>query len=172
MPNEREQKDNQLTYQLIQKLILLASGLVVGIVALLGYQGLRSSIFNNDDQQYDAAYFAEAVKNYGQYEVDPELVVEGIHVATGLKIGKGFMETKVACTGCHSPKLITQNKATRDGWEQMIRWMQATQGLQSLGEQEPKILDYLAANYAPEKVGRRANLDMEAIEWYILKLDQ
>jgi hypothetical protein len=48
--------------------------------------------------------------------------------------------------------------------------MQETQGLWDLGDQEKTILDYLAANYAPEESSRRANLDMDAIEWYILEL--
>ena len=50
----------------------------------------------------------------------------------------------------------------------MIEWMQATQGLWDLGENEPIILDYLATNYAPEEVGRRANL--EEVAYYMLDL--
>ncbi len=53
----------------------------------------------------------------------------------------------------------------------MIRWMQATQGLHDLGENEDAIVKYLAAHYAPQEVGRRAALDMEAIEWYLLELE-
>jgi hypothetical protein len=48
--------------------------------------------------------------------------------------------------------------------------MQAKQGLWDLGASEPVILDYLATNYAPEEIGRRANLDMDAIKWYVLEL--
>ena len=54
----------------------------------------------------------------------------------------------------------------------MIDWMQATQGLWELGDNEPIILDYLATHYAPEEVGRRANLDVEEIGWYILELEE
>jgi hypothetical protein len=50
---------------------------------------------------------------------------------------------------------------------QMIDWMQETQGLEDLGEHEPLILDYLAKYYAPQKKGRRPNL--ENIEWYELE---
>jgi len=67
--------------------------------------------------------------------------------------------------------LVTQNRATREGWKEMIIWMQATQGLQDLGENEKPILDYLAKHYAPEELGRRANLNVDEIEWYILELD-
>lgn len=70
------------------------------------------------------------------------------------------------CTGCHSGKLVTQNRATREGWTNMIRWMQRTQNLKDLGPAEDKILDYLAKNYAPTEQGRRAKLVVE--EWYEL----
>lgn len=99
----------------------------------------------------------------------PEEVVDGIHVPTGLKVAEGFDIVRPTCTACHSGKLVAQNRATRQGWEEMIRWMQETQGLWPLGENEPIILDYLATNYGPEETGRRANL--EAVEWYILELD-
>jgi hypothetical protein len=49
--------------------------------------------------------------------------------------------------------------------------MQSTQGLWDLGEAEPIILDYLATHYAPEESGRRAAIDLDAIEWYILKIN-
>ena len=96
-------------------------------------------------------------------------VVDGIHVPTGLVVAEGFETVKATCTACHSAQLVTQNRATRAGWEEMIRWMQRTQGLWDLGEQEPVILDYLARHYAPEAVGRRANIDVEAIQWYLLE---
>jgi hypothetical protein len=61
---------------------------------------------------------------------------------------------------------VTQNRATRDGWLEMIRWMQETQKLWDLGPNEDKILDYLATYYAPEAKGRRAPVKVE--EWYDL----
>lgn len=99
-----------------------------------------------------------------------EKVTNGIHDATGLVFSEGFQVVRGNCTGCHSAKLITQNRATAAGWTQMIRWMQATQGLHDLGENEATIVKYLAAHYAPKDVGRRAALDVEAIEWYLLEL--
>ena len=59
---------------------------------------------------------------------------------------------------------MLQNRATREGWEEMIRWMQETQKLWDLGPTEDKILDYLATYYAPENKGRRAQLVVD--EWY------
>ncbi len=71
------------------------------------------------------------------------------------------------CTGCHSSKLVTQNRASREGWKATIRWMQKTQNLWELGDNEDIILDYLSKHYSPEEKGRRANLD--SIEWYVLE---
>ncbi len=102
--------------------------------------------------------------------VDPDDRVEnGIHVATGMIHADGFEVVRATCTACHSAKLVTQNRATRAGWAQMIDWMQATQGLWELGDKEPIILDYLAKHYAPQAIGRRAQIDVEAIEWYLLE---
>ena len=61
------------------------------------------------------------------------------------------------CVACHSPKLITQQRGTRDQWLQMIRWMQEKQNLwQFQPEIEDKILTYLAENYPPREDQRRA----------------
>jgi hypothetical protein len=108
----------------------------------------------------------------GGNEIDYDEVKDGIHVATGLIYAEGFDIVRGTCTACHSAKLVTQNRATRAGWTEMIRWMQASQGLWDLGANEPIILNYLATNYAPEDVGRRANIDVEAIEWYVLDLEE
>ncbi|SEQ93491.1 hypothetical protein [Neolewinella agarilytica] len=101
-----------------------------------------------------------------------EEIVNGIHVQSGLIYAEGFDIVRGNCTACHSAKLVTQNRATREGWTDMIRWMQARQGLWDLGENEPVILDYLATNYAPEDIGRRATIDVEEIEWYLLELEE
>lgn len=91
----------------------------------------------------------------------------GIHLATGFKAGENLNLVIANCTSCHSAKMVTQNHATRDGWQTMIRWMQETQNLWSLGENEPLILDYLAKYYALEKAGRRQPLTN--IDWYELE---
>lgn len=101
-----------------------------------------------------------------------EEIVNGIHVQSGLIYAEGFDIVRGNCTACHSAKLVTQNRATREGWTDMIRWMQAKQGLWDLGDNESVILDYLATNYAPEDIGRRANIDVEEIEWYLLDLEK
>jgi len=102
---------------------------------------------------------------------DWDRVENGIHVQSGLVYAKGFDEVRGVCTACHSAKLVTQNRATREGWKDMIRWMQKTQGLWDLGTNEPIILDYLAKHYAPQEIERRPGLDMAEIEWYILEIE-
>lgn len=95
------------------------------------------------------------------------LVVDGVHVNTGLVVAEGFELIKSNCTNCHGGKLITQNRMTRERWLETIRWMQETQGLWELGENEEIILNYLETNYAPEAKGRRQQL--KDIEWYDLE---
>jgi hypothetical protein len=64
--------------------------------------------------------------------------------------------------------LIIQNRATREGWTEIIRWMQKTQNLREFSPQDEKaILDYLADNYAPQALGRRPPLTIR--EWYVLE---
>ena len=104
-------------------------------------------------------------------EASYDRVEDGIHVRTGFKYDANVYTVIKACTSCHSAKLVTQNRATRSGWESMIRWMQATQGLPDLGKSEPIILDYLAKYYAPQETGRRANLDLTQVKWYILDIE-
>lgn len=77
---------------------------------------------------------------------------------TGLVLAPGIEVVSAQCTVCHSAKLISQNRANREGWLAMIRWMQETQGLWPLGENEVPVLDYLATNYGPVNVGRRRPL--------------
>ena len=71
------------------------------------------------------------------------------------------------CTQCHSAQLVTQNRMSREGWKATIIWMQETQNLWNLGQNEERILSYLSKNYAPNRKGRRENLT--DIEWYVLE---
>lgn len=91
--------------------------------------------------------------------IDPE---------TGLVVAPGFEYVRVHCVSCHSSKLVTQYRATRERWEERIRWMQAKHNLWQLGEIEPAILDYLAKYYPPTtQTERRAPLS--SVQWYKLK---
>ena len=141
------------------------------ICATLLYITFGDSIdFNFQKSNIHKRTFANSPS--GDDTEDWDKVENGIHVASGLVYTDNFDIIRANCTACHSGKLVAQNRATREGWEQMIRWMQQTQGLWDLGKNEPIILDYLAKYYAPKEVGRRANIDIAKVEWYILELDK
>jgi mono/diheme cytochrome c family protein len=77
--------------------------------------------------------------------------------ATGLNLGPGWELVRAHCGGCHSHRLVTNQRADRQTWLDIIRWMQATQNLwQFDAATETAILDYLAANYPPQPNRRRA----------------
>jgi len=97
---------------------------------------------------------------------DYDKVENGIHLATGFIDDEGMQATIQNCTACHSAKLVTQNRMSREGWKAAIVWMQETQNLWDLGVNEELILNYLSKNYAPTDKGRRQNL--EVAEWYEL----
>lgn len=100
----------------------------------------------------------------------PIAVINGVDTTTGLVIGDGFELVRTHCTGCHSARLVTQNKLNRVGWESAIRWMQQTQGLWALGQHEVKILDYLEKHYGPQQQAqRRQNLKLQDVVWYPIK---
>ncbi len=90
-----------------------------------------------------------------------------IDAETGFIQDTGMTEVIANCTSCHAAELVTQNKMTREGWLNTIRWMQESQNLWNLGANEEIILDYLEKHYAPEEKGRRAPLTN--VEWYDLK---
>lgn len=98
------------------------------------------------------------------YNPDDYEIIDGIEQESGFIVDDYWEITAINCTSCHSGKLVTQNRASREGWESMIRWMQETQGLWDLGENEAGILDYLAKHYGTNETGRRKNLKIE--EWY------
>ena len=77
--------------------------------------------------------------------------------ATGLEIAPGWEQVRAHCGGCHSHKLVTGQRADRQTWLDIIRWMQETQNLWQFDPvTENAILDYLAANYPPQPNRRRA----------------
>jgi hypothetical protein len=80
-----------------------------------------------------------------------------IDETTGLIIDDGWQLVRIHCGGCHSHALVTGQRADRQTWLDMIRWMQATQNLWQFDPAtESGILDYLSANYPPQPNRRRA----------------
>jgi cytochrome c1 len=91
----------------------------------------------------------------------------GIDMTGGFVEEGDFQLVRAHCTVCHSSKLVLQNRASREGWQKMIRWMQERHRLWDLGEHEPRILDYLAKHYGPVEQGRRAPIQVK--DWYELE---
>jgi hypothetical protein len=80
-----------------------------------------------------------------------------IDESSGLIKSPGWEQVRAHCGGCHSHALVTSQRADRQTWLDIIRWMQATQNLwQFQVDTEAQILDYLAANYPPQDNRRRA----------------
>ncbi|MGB5257356.1 MAG: hypothetical protein WBN44_08895 [Woeseiaceae bacterium] len=80
-----------------------------------------------------------------------------IDPATGFKVTGDWQLVRANCTGCHSSKLITQQRGTAQQWLTMIRWMQEKQNLwQFDADTESRIIAYLSENYAPDEARRRA----------------
>ena len=80
-----------------------------------------------------------------------------LDATTGLIKNPGWEQVSAHCGGCHSHALVTGQRADRNTWLDIIRWMQATQNLwQFQPEVETQILDYLAASYPPQPNRRRA----------------
>jgi hypothetical protein len=155
--NKHNQFQNHRLRTFFRSLLpIVLGGVLIGLVFLLqnkqGKESYEDPIpIDTSDIQRDTEY---------------DKVVDGIHVRTGFVDGEGLMSVVTHCTACHSASLVTQNRMTREGWEQTIRWMQKTQNLWDLGANESVILDYLSTHYAPQKKGRRQNL--ANLEWYEL----
>ena len=75
---------------------------------------------------------------------------------TGLVTATGWEDVRAHCGGCHAYSVVTNQRANRDAWRDMIRWMQRTQNLWQIPQEtETRILDYLAENYGPDEAVRQ-----------------
>lgn len=147
-----------------------ATGALAGILVLVVFIALGAFylfFFYEPPKRTIAATEAVELPTTSRSSAPVALSDGGLDDETGLIVDEGWMLVKTNCTGCHSATLVTQNRATLEGWEGMIRWMQRTQKLWDLGENEAAILDYLEKNYAPQAMGRRPNL--AEVEWYELE---
>lgn len=175
--DQKGTRDNSMN-NLLTLLMSTVNFIVITIILAFGYLILEDHIHDflnkkkySPEELELIARKANARQNAEEEEANWDKVVNGIHIRTGLYDDPDLQIIIASCTSCHSAKLVTQNKATREGWKGMIKWMQATQGLPDLGKYEPTILDYLAKYYAPSNTGRRKNLDVASIEWFVLNLD-
>jgi uncharacterized protein YjiS (DUF1127 family) len=155
MSLEKNRKNQK--FQKLDRLMNLAMGLMALITVLFLFL------------VYDPTFsIFESNQNIMVSEViDEDKIENGIHMRTGLKDAPGIDLVIQNCTNCHSAKLVTQNRMTKERWNATIRWMQKTQNLWELGEKQDVIVDYLVTNYPIEEKGRRASL--ADIDWYKLK---
>ena len=94
----------------------------------------------------------------------PSVALGEVDEISGLIKNPGWQQVRAHCGGCHSHALVTRQRADRNTWRDIIRWMQATQNLwQFQPEVEAQILDYLAENYPPQANRRRAPLAPELL---------
>lgn len=156
--------------QFNKQLKLLRNGLCLFVIALMSLGGLVVLYTFYPE----SSLFTVKEANQKQFETSDSLSVPLVNSQEGeYDLETGFIEdvgmSAVVnnCTNCHSARLVTQNRMSREAWKATIKWMQETQNLWDLGEKEPIILDYLAKNYAPESKGRRQNLTID--KWYVLE---
>ena len=93
---------------------------------------------------------------------------------TGLVISSGWDLVRAHCGSCHSHKLVTSQRADRQTWLSMIRWMQETQNLWDFDSTtENMILDYLTREYPPNFNRRRQPIlpNLTPIKSVSIKID-
>lgn len=88
-------------------------------------------------------------------------------IQSELAEGEGLALVIQNCTSCHSEKLIIQNRGDEQYWKSLILWMQQTQNLWDLGENQQAIVTYLSKYYGPIEKSRRVRLTQ--IEWHPIK---
>ena len=115
----------------------------------------------------DLSAFQDKTESYVNTQMEEDRIENGIHVRTGLIEAEGLMTVVNNCTNCHSALLVIQNRMNAERWIASIKWMQETQNLWDLGENQDIIVNYLVTNYPPKEKGRREILTN--IDWYELE---
>lgn len=146
--------------QLIYKRLVVGISIMVVVMCMLIYVAIDPSfsVFSSDEPENN---YIEVVSNDEWDKIE-----NGIHLRTGFVDGKGLMETVNNCVSCHSSKLVIQNRMSKERWAATIDWMQETQNLWDLGDNEEIIINYLVTTYPLQKKGRRQAISN--IEWYEL----
>ncbi|MBO3117216.1 monoheme cytochrome C [Winogradskyella sp. DF17] len=154
-------KDNTFSAQIktIYKMLMALFSLFVVAGGGLVYYANNPTAFNFNSENKTVSTVP--------LEVDEDLIVDGIHIRTGLVDDQGLMVVVNNCTNCHSAKLVTQNRMNAERWNSTIKWMQETQNLWDLGKNQEIIVNYLVKNYPPKAKGRR--MALSGIEWYELE---
>ncbi|MEQ8220430.1 MAG: monoheme cytochrome C [Arenibacter sp.] len=143
--------------------VLVVSFVLVLIIGVLGITYMMDpSTFSFKGDTPNSEVISTTGEDDGWDKIE-----NGIHLRTGFKDGEGLMTVVNNCTNCHSAQLVIQNRMNEERWIETIRWMQKTQNLWDLGDNEKVIVNYLVTNYPPKSKGRRGALTN--IEWYPLE---
>lgn len=150
--------------KLIDTFIILCGWIIVAVICIVTYMLTPDTFsgFTSLKWPQQPSTISQEIpwqENTSKAYADENLLIE----AEGLSIVKRH------CTGCHSERLITQNRMNRERWASNIIWMQETQGLWDLGADLNPVLGYLSTHYAPISSGRRPNLTIQETEWYRLQ---
>ena len=61
--------------------------------------------------------------------------------------GEGREEVEASCSACHSLRMVTQQRLSRQRWNELLGWMVEEQGMAELDPAtHALVLDYLAGN--------------------------
>lgn len=161
---EKIRESAKMLYKMMSKIFIIFGLIACILIYVMVDPNL--SAFKTSDPVEDYVKLPEATGTELS-DADYDKIENGVHVRTGFVEGEGLMLVVNNCTNCHSAKLVTQNRMSKERWLATIRWMQETQNLWDLGGNEEPIVNYLATYYAPTAKGRRQNLT--DIEWYELK---
>ncbi|MEM8507220.1 MAG: monoheme cytochrome C [Bacteroidota bacterium] len=158
--------------EISKKQLSVLTNFIVTIVLLIGVVviGLLYFMNNPDEWNKPDEVPGQAPTENATEEVPKDTIStfeNALYDTYGLIKDVGVTEVAQNCTQCHSAKLVTQNRLSKEGWEATIRWMQETQNLWDLGQNEEVIISYLAKNYGPDQKGRRQNLTK--VKWYELQ---
>lgn len=129
--------------------------------------GLLFVVFGQPFLASDNGNNAAALAPIEEEDDDFYEIEDGKEVSTGLIVGENWELVKTHCTSCHSAQLVTQNRATKEGWDNMIKWMQENQNLWDLGDDHEGVIEYLATYYGPTDSGRKTALVID--DWYEIK---
>ena len=163
MENQDKLKESIRQIRILMSTIFIVFIAITGILVYLLIDPSLSVFQSSTPDETYAALPGTTIEE----EDDFDKIENGIHLRTGFVEGEGLMLVVNNCTNCHSAKLVTQNRMSKERWVATIRWMQETQNLWDLGRNEEAIVNYLATYYAPTAKGRRQNLSN--IEWYDLE---
>lgn len=65
---------------------------------------------------------------------------------------EGADVTYAYCAACHSEMLVAQQGQTREGWDDLLKWMVEKQGMQPIPDDDREIiLDYLSEHYNTDR---------------------